>query len=188
MFAMTNKFLITIPFGSDIGYAISPLVQTFFRVAAEVCGNENDVHVAYAALTPGKRERMLSEPSNVLEFNPARATNESLSQISDYVKRHGIGVVFGLDLSVCRPYYRTLREAGVEKIISYLGTPMGTIKSGWKLWLKRAQFRLIRQRPDHFIFESRAMQDTAVYGAGIPAAMTSVVHLGVDTARFCPSS
>jgi glycosyltransferase involved in cell wall biosynthesis len=183
---MTSGILITIPYDSETGYAISPYVKTFFRLGTMVCGGKDNVHVAYTRLRDDAPKHLLSELTNVLEFDTANPTNESLSRIGRYVKERGIKVVFGVDLPFFRPCYRTLRDAGVSKIISHYGAPMGSIKSGWKLWLKRALFRLKREHPDHFVFESRAMQDTAIYGAGIPAAMTSVVHLGVDPAKHAP--
>jgi len=42
-------------------------------------------------------------------------------------------------------------------------------------------------RPDHFIFESEAMRETAVRGRGIARRHTSVCYLGVDADRFRPS-
>ncbi len=185
---MKMGVLITVPWDSGIGYATPSLVKTFFRMAKEICGGSDSVHVAYARLEEGEPEHALPELTNVLAFDTADATNESLSKIGRYVKEHGIGVVFGLDMPLYRPCYRALRDAGAAKIISHCGAPRGSIKSGWKLWLKRVQFRLIPQHPDHFIFESRAMQETAIYGAGVPVAMTSVVHLGVDTAKYAPAN
>jgi glycosyltransferase involved in cell wall biosynthesis len=44
-----------------------------------------------------------------------------------------------------------------------------------------------RNGPDHYIFESNGMADTAVLGRGIARRRTSVVPLGVDTDRFRPS-
>jgi glycosyltransferase involved in cell wall biosynthesis len=52
--------------------------------------------------------------------------------------------------------------------------------------LKRVEVALRTNRPNHFIFESEAMRETAVYGRGIPRRDTSVVHLGIDTERFSP--
>ena len=182
---MTTRFLITSPYPPDVGYAIRSYVKTFVRVATVVCGGAESVHVAYTSFRRDAPQHVPSDLAHVLEFDSASPTRDSLSKIGRYVEEHRIEVVLGCDLPLFRPCYRALRSAGVHKIISYYGAPMGTVKSGWKLWLKRTQFRLRRQRPDHFIFESQAMRDTAVYGAGLPAAITSVVHLGVDTVKYC---
>ena len=64
---------------------------------------------------------------------------------------------------------------------------MSSINRGPRLWLKRLDVLLARGGPDHYVFESRAMQRTAVEGRGIPEGRTSVAYLGVDTDLFRPA-
>jgi glycosyltransferase involved in cell wall biosynthesis len=70
--------------------------------------------------------------------------------------------------------------------VSYWGAPMSSPNSGIRLFLKRLEVALTRHKPDHFIFESRAMADAAVNGRGVPARIVSVIPTGVDTDRFRP--
>jgi glycosyltransferase involved in cell wall biosynthesis len=65
---------------------------------------------------------------------------------------------------------------------------MSSINRGLKLVAKRLQVLLTPGKPDHFIFESEAMRETAVRGRGIPRSRTSVCYLGVDVNRFRPSA
>src|SRR5690606_27287462 len=91
------------------------------------------------------------------------------------------------DQPVSRPIYRHFRRAGVRRFISYWGAPMSSIFGPAKLMLKRIEVALRRHGPDHYIFESHGMAETAIRGRGIPARKTSVVYLGVDAQRFRPT-
>jgi glycosyltransferase involved in cell wall biosynthesis len=64
---------------------------------------------------------------------------------------------------------------------------MSSINKGAKLLLKRIECRFSPYGPDHYIFQSEGMRDTAVLGRGIPRNRTSVVRSGVDAERFKPS-
>jgi len=66
---------------------------------------------------------------------------------------------------------------------------MSSLNTGIKLALKKLEFKLKKSHAaDLYIFESKAMQETAVFGRGIPAKRTTVINLGVDTDRFKPST
>jgi glycosyltransferase involved in cell wall biosynthesis len=65
---------------------------------------------------------------------------------------------------------------------------MSSINRGLKLALKRIEVALTRFGPDHYIFESEAMRETAVLGRGIARSRTSVAYLGVDTSLFRPAA
>jgi len=108
-------------------------------------------------------------------------------EVADYIQRHDIDTVFGFDQPVSRPIYRHLRQAGVRHFIAYWGAPMSSVFGPFKRLLKRIDVTLRRHGPDHYIFESQGMADTAVLGRGIRRARTSVVYLGVDTGKFQPA-
>jgi glycosyltransferase involved in cell wall biosynthesis len=65
---------------------------------------------------------------------------------------------------------------------------MSSINHGFRLAAKQLQVLLTQAKPDHFIFESEAMRETAVRGRGIPRGRTSVCYLGVDVNRFRPAA
>jgi glycosyltransferase involved in cell wall biosynthesis len=64
---------------------------------------------------------------------------------------------------------------------------MSSLNSGLTLAMKRVDVALARHRPDHFIFQSEGMKETATHGRGIPERCTSIVRTGIDTDRFAPS-
>lgn len=63
---------------------------------------------------------------------------------------------------------------------------MGSTGRGLKLALKKFDVVLARYRPDHFIFQSEGMRQTAIHGRGIPADATSLVRTGINVERFRP--
>ena len=111
-----------------------------------------------------------------------------LLEIEKYVKKNNIDVVFGFDQPVSRPSYKYLRRGGVKIIISYWGAPMSSINTGLKLKLKQLQVALTPNSPDHYIFESEAMAQSAYLGRGIPKNKVSIVYLGVNTEKFKPAN
>lgn len=56
----------------------------------------------------------------------------------------------------------------------------------YKLFFKRLQVLLSRFKPDHFIFESKNMAMSAIFGRGISSSRVSIVNLGVDPEKFSP--
>ncbi|WP_203300634.1 glycosyltransferase [Marinobacter sediminum] len=63
---------------------------------------------------------------------------------------------------------------------------MSSPNSGVKLLLKKLEVSFRKHGPDHFIFQSEGMRNTAVTGRGIPKSRTSVVKTGIDTEQFAP--
>jgi glycosyltransferase involved in cell wall biosynthesis len=63
---------------------------------------------------------------------------------------------------------------------------MSSVNSWAVRLVKKLEVALRRDGPDHYIFESRGMAETATLGRGIPSYRTSVVYLGIDTDRFRP--
>jgi len=183
-----NSILVFFHVGSNTGYAIEPLEQTFFNMAKMLVNDESNIHFAYTNMDKGHPRILPEHFKNVITFDYDDSSSDSLTSIYEYIKENGINVAFGFDQSVVNlPSYRSIRKAGVRCFISYYGAPMSSINSGMKLWLKKLQVKLIRCKPDHYIYESYAMAETAVFGRGLSQKDVSVVHTGVDTEKYCPA-
>jgi glycosyltransferase involved in cell wall biosynthesis len=173
---------------SNTGYAIAHHESAFSQMAVRLVGSFEDVHFAYPSLEAGRSRSLPPDVRNVLRFDSKSSDPDDLLRIREYVREHGIVLAFGFDQPVHRPSYRHLREAGVRHIVSYLGAPMSSVNSGVKLALKKLMYRMRRDGPDHFIFQSEGMRKTATHGVGIPRRRTSVVRSGVDVETFKPAS
>ena len=170
---------------SRTGYAIETLEQRFYAMAERVTGSAERVHFAYPSVARGRPEALPAN-AHLLEFDPATRNLAHLMDVERYVANHGISLALGFDQQPALRSQRYLRRGGVRRIVSYLGAPMSSLNTGLKLLLKRVEVRLARSSPDHYIFESQAMAQTAVQGRGIPSRRTSVVPLGVDLDKFRP--
>ncbi len=184
---MAKSILIIIHFGSNVGYAVSTLEHVFYEMAEELTGTMKNVHFAYKNLDKGPPRSLPGEFKNIIAFDTATTNRTEMHSISCYLKENDIDTVFGFDLPVYRPCYRTLRRAGVTSIISYWGAPMSSINKGIKLLLKRLDVARYRNGPDHYIFESEGMRSTATHGRGVPTNKTSVAYLGVDIDLYKPA-
>jgi len=183
-----KSILILLHCGSNTGYAIGPLERAFYEMALELCnGDGARVHFGYPTMDAGPSPTLPAQFSQYLIVDTQSNTPSDVERVDQYIRTHHIDTVFGFDQPVDRPMYRVLRKAGVTRFVSYWGAPISSIKPLPVLMLKRLQVALMRQGPDHYIFESRGMADTAVFGRGIAARKTSIVPLGVDTERFSPS-
>lgn len=172
---------------AESGYAIARLERVFAEVGRQLVGTDERVHFAYPALSAAQLAAPAAHP-RLIRFDPATAQPHEWRAVSAYVARHGIDAALGFDQPVRRPAFGALRAGGIRTLVSYWGAPMSSVNHGLKLALKRLEVRLTgRGGPDHYIFESMAMQNTAVRGRGIPATRTSVTYLGVDTDRFRPA-
>ncbi len=179
--------LVMIGYEIDIGFAIGRLVSVFFDMARQWTGNATQVHFAFAKVGAARSNALPPDFHQVIEFDMRQPTPAAAAALADYIRAHRINTVFALDLSANASYLGALRSAGIERIFSYWGAPMSSLNSGLKLLLKRLEVALLRRaRPDHFIFESRAMQRFAVEGRGLPARQTAVIPTGVDANRFRP--
>lgn len=175
-------------YGQDIGYAIKKLVPVFISMAERLVGDKDSIHISFTSLSGDGQGERLYGCNNLLAFDPATRDTRDHAFIEEYVRSHGIDVVFGFDQPVWRPWYKAVRRGGVRRIISYQGAPMSSLNRGIKLWLKRAEILFTAGSPDHFIFESIAMAETAYRGRGISRKKTSVVYTGVDPVRFSPAN
>lgn len=172
---------------SNTGYAISRHEYTFSQMAYRLTGSYKDVHYGYPSLESGPSKGLPLELNNFIEFDSRCRDSAHWKRTSEYIRKNDIKIAFGFDQPVSRPGYKCLRSAGVKYIFSYLGAPMSSLNSGAKLLLKRIKYHLQWNGPDHFIFQSEDMRETATHGVGIPRSQTSVVRSGVDTDKFRPS-
>ena len=173
-------FLICFLTASNTGYAIEPLEITFFDIVIEIAGSCELVHLGYKHYKRGKPRWAEGKTDNFVVVDYHDTSKDSLDAIAKYVRENNIKTVLALDLGVGIAVIKAFRDGGVKHIISYYGAPMSAINSGIKLFLKRIQIFLTKNKPDHFIFESYGMQKTATHGRGIKTSHTSVVHLGID--------
>ena len=181
-----SNLLILLHTRSNTGYAIDPLERIFYRVGLTLVGEPEHLHFGYRSLDRGRPSTLPPNFSNIVALDPRIPAREHRDRISSYIRANGIETVFAFDAPVSLPGYAVMRRAGVRRIISYQGAPMSSLFSGVRLALKRAEVRARRNRPEHYIFESEAMRETAVNGRGIPRDETSVVHLGADGTRYAP--
>jgi len=171
---------------SNPGFAAASHEVTFFRMAENIVRSHKDIHFAYRTLEHGLSPTLPKELINIIEFDAASKSPEHLTRIENYIREHNISIVFGFDQPVRRKAYAYLRRGGVKHFISYWGAPMSSINRGIKLLLKRLEVALTFHQPDHYIFQSEGMRDSAISGRGIPRQRTSIVRTGINTDRFSP--
>jgi Glycosyltransferase len=177
-------FLVIFHTPSNAGYAMSPLEKTFFRMACTFTGSSKNVHFAYSSLSSGKPETLPEGFENIVEFSYGNITQ--FQRMSSYISEHNIAYAFCFDLQVNSPACKLMRAAGVETIFSYWGSTISGLNRGVKLLMKRIEVFLRSSKPNHFIFESEAMQHYAVNGRGINHKNTSVIATGIDTDKYSP--
>lgn len=181
-----DQILVFFHCKSNTGYAIGRLETVFFEMAQRLTGDNDRIHFGYTSLDGGASTPLADNFRNVIRFDTADSSRKSLDAIHDYIRDNNIRIAFGFDQPVSRPAYAMMRRAGIRLFVAYWGAPMCSINHGVKLLLKRLEVGLRRSKPDHFIFESKAMADAAVYGRGIARRRISVIHTGVDTEKFKP--
>jgi glycosyltransferase involved in cell wall biosynthesis len=182
-----KSILVLLHCESNTGYAIAPLEATFYRMALTLCGQDaGRIHFGYPSMARGPTDTLPADFRQYLIVDTRSEDPAHWREVGDYIQRHDIDTVFGFDQPVSRPIYRHLRRAGVRHFIAYWGAPMSSVFGPVKRLLKRIDVLLRRHGPDHYIFESQGMADTAVLGRGIRRARTSVIFQGVDTERFQP--
>lgn len=171
---------------SNPGYAASSHEHTFLEVAKHLTGDIRQVHYAYADLDGGMTPSLSSSLTNVIKLSTRWSEPDQLKWIEDYVRANKITRLLGFDQPVSMPAYRALRKGGVKTFVSYWGAPMSSLNSGFKLLMKRLEVSIRRSGPDHYIFQSEGMRDTAVKGRGIPFVKCSIVKSGIDTDKYSP--
>lgn len=181
-----NAILIMFHLELDAGYAMDNLIGVFLEMSELLVKSRENVYISFTDIQGKSNKNILNSFNNIIEYDPASADIKNHEFMEKYVRENKIDIVFGFDQPVSQPAYKYLRRAGVKNIISYQGAPMSDLNSGIKLFLKKLQVSLTRYSPDHFIFESKAMAETAYNGRGIAENKTSVVYLGVDTEYYKP--
>lgn len=171
---------------SNPGYAASSHESTFLEVAKHFTGDINQVHYAYADLEGGMTLSLPESLTNVVKLNTSWSQSDQLKWVEHYVRANNITRLLGFDQPVSKPAYRALRKGGVKTFVSYWGAPMSSLNSGFKLLMKRLEVSTRRFGPDHYIFQSEDMRNTAVNGRGIPFSKCSIVKTGIDTDRYAP--
>lgn len=172
---------------SNSGFASSKHQLAFLKMAYNIVGDYEHIHFSYKSLRKGLPVNISKDISNFIEFDYDSNNFFHYIYIYNYIKKNNIKIAFGFDFQVRLKLYIALRLAGVKYIISYLGAPMSSINHGIRLSLKKLDVSMALFQPDHYIFQSKGMRDTAVYGRGIPKNNTSVVYSGTDSNLFKPS-
>lgn len=184
---MSSNILVLLPYASNIGFAIGRLIHTFFKACLEVTNNSSNVHFCFSDITQAPCTFLPPDFKNIVGFDVYGGNKKAIDDLGNYVQRHNIDLVFALDLSVQAPTLPLLRRSGVSRVISYWGAPMSSRNHGIRLFLKKMEVHRFRpNRPDLFIFESKAMQEFAILGRGIPPHQTMVIHTGVEPSQFRP--
>lgn len=173
---------------SNPGFAASSHEHTFLTVAKTLTGDIRNVHYAYSNLDRGMTPSLPSGLTNVLHLNTRWSDAETLQATEDYVRDNRITRLLGFDQPVSRPMYQAFRKGGIQTFVSYWGAPMSSLNGRFKLLLKKFEVSARRYGPDHYIFQSAGMRETAVNGRGIPFAKTSIVKTGIDTERYAPDT
>jgi glycosyltransferase involved in cell wall biosynthesis len=171
---------------SNTGYAIGRHEPDFFKMAKILTGDERKIHLGYSSLAGGIPSYVDKHFNNIIEFDSNDHNSNRLQSIHKYIRSNNIDVGFGFDQPVTRPAYPVMRRAGMKLLVSYWGAPISGINHGIILYLKKLEVKLRRNRPDHYIFQSKAMADSAIYGRGISPRHVTVIHNAVDTDKFKP--
>ena len=173
---------------SNTGYAIGRLEQTFYQMALTLAnGDSSRIHFAYPSMAKGKSPSLPADFDRCVVLDTDWKTPEDGARFQRYITQHNIDTVFGFDQPVRRPMYKYMRAGGVKHFISYWGAPISSIFNPLKQWVKRIEVSMQRHGPDHYIFESQGMADTAIRGRGIPPKRVHVVYLGADIEGFRPT-
>lgn len=182
------KILVFYHCGSNTGYAIEKLEHIFLSMAIKVTGGIQNVHIGYNDMKGGRPTYLPKDFDNLVVIDSKSADKKDLKRIYEYIRKHQITIAFGFDQPVSATAYKAMRKAGIRLFVSYWGAPMSSLNKGLKLAAKRFEVLLTPYKPDHFIFESEAMAQTATKGRGVRSSATSVIPLGVDTEKFKPRS
>ena len=176
MLKQNKALLIMLHCQQHTGYAIATLEKVFLQAAITAGYLEENIYWSF--------QKIESDASgHVIECDYRSPSDSFINFLSD----KKINTVLAFDLNYPNSLIKILKEADVRTIISYWGAAISSINHGPKLWMKRIEWYIRRNKPNYFIFESEAMRQTATKGRGIPESRTIVIHLGVDTELFFPS-
>jgi glycosyltransferase involved in cell wall biosynthesis len=158
------------------GYAIGVLENIFYEAAKRSGYKDEEIFWSYKSITD-------NGAGNIIACDYRRF---DASHLLNFLQAKNIAQVIAFDLNYPAKILDVLKQAKVNRIISYWGAGISSVNSGIKLALKRVEWLLRRNKPDCFIFESEAMRETGTSGRGIPYGKTFVLPLGVDTEKYKP--
>lgn len=182
MSMLEGNFLVVFHTPANAGYAMAPLEKAFFNLGVRLTGSPKKVHFAYKDLSSGMPATLPEDFENVFVLNYSDSSQRD--DISKYIAANDIRYAFCFDLQVNSSAASMMRKAGIKKIVAYWGATISGVNSGLKLFIKKVEVFLRRDRPDHFIFESEAMRYHATHGRGIHLKHTSVIPTGVDCEKY----
>jgi glycosyltransferase involved in cell wall biosynthesis len=171
---------------ANTGYAIGTLEKVFWESVLGLTKDVCKIHLSYTSYASGNPDYVPEGYNNLIEFDPESCDRRDLLTIQEYVLKNNIKIILGFDQPPKRSYYKVVRDAGVDRIISYYGAPMSSLNGAFKLALKRVSFWFARSGPDCYVFESKGMERTATHGRGISPEKTKICKIGVDTQKFRP--
>ena len=161
----------------NTGYAIEKLELTFREAALKAGYSADAIHYSYLQVQQ-------SEP-NIHQIS--YWNNADKQALKNIVIKYHIQTVLAFDLAFPSWVCSEAKKAGAKKVIAYWGASMSSLNSGIKLQLKKLEYYFRKKHAaDLYIFESKAMQQTATQGRGIPENKTTVIPLGVNTNIYKP--
>lgn len=169
---------------TNTGYAILPLERVFHKMALQLVEDESLIHYGYPSLSGGMPNHLPAGFRHVHQIDPQTSDEARLKEYSALVQNNDIKLVFAFDMPVSAPILKAYRRGGVRTVISYWGASISSVYPWYLRPLRRLQYLMATNRPDHFIFESEGMRRGAVLGTTIPVRRTSVCRIGVDMDRF----
>lgn len=172
---------------ANSGFAVGRHEPDFFHMAEILTKDINKIHLGYPSYEKGLPSYVSNGFTNLIRFDSTVGNKKELGEIYNYIKRNHIDVAFGFDQPVWCPAYSAMRDAGIKLMVSYWGAPMSPKNHGIKLFLKKMEVKLRRNKPDHFIFQSKGMANLAVNGRGVSGKNVSVIYNAVDTDIFKPN-
>ncbi len=170
-----NQILLMFHCQQFTGYAIEVLEKVFFDAARQAGYKADDIYWSFS--------KVFDKNSQTIECEYKNLTH--MEGLDNFLHGHQIEIVIAFDLGYPAPTIEVLKKHKI-KIISYWGASMSSLNTGLKLIAKKLEWLIRKNTPDHFVFESSAMQLTATHGRGVPLDRTSVIPLGVDTDKFHP--
>jgi glycosyltransferase involved in cell wall biosynthesis len=181
---MNAGVLIVFHTPTNAGYAMTALEKMFFSVCAAITGDPKKVHFSFTDISSGKPKSLSADFDRYIHLD--YKDNGTFLAAQQYIKENHIQYALCFDLQPRAVLCDFLRSSGVKKMVSYWGSTISSRNNPIKLLLKRLDVLVSKNKPNHFIFESEAMRQLAVYGRGILKKDTSVIPTGVDTEKFKP--
>lgn len=181
---MNGGILIVFHTPTNAGYAMTALEKMFFNVCSSIAGDSSRVYFSFTDISSGKPKSLPDDFDRFIHLD--YRDNGTFEAARQYIKNNNIQYALCFDLQPKAMLCDFLRLSGVKKIASYWGSTISSKNNVAKLLLKRLEVFFTKNKPDHFIFESEAMRQLAVYGRGILHRNTSVIPTGVDIEKFKP--